>query len=356
MYRALLGARPGERRGAYNLGLALKQQDDFAGAEVELRKAARARSRRCRRRRSRSASCSGRPAGPTRRCSSSATPIARKPDYADAHYMLGTVLKQQGAIDDAIAAVPGGHPVPAALRRSTPEPRPGAEPAGRHGRRRGGARRSGAAEPENGRRAGLDVRGQRRRAEGEGRRRPRRHRAVSARPSASRPTTRRRTISSRSRCGAPARGPRPTRTSPTAHRLAPYLTPPATTSHDVHARIGAGRRVLAVADAVSCSRSASAASASSRPPAARRCAARLLVHEHGTRRPASTRDHRLRRQGDQQVPARDDRLRRRRPRLRRRRLARHLRRQRPDARGLPGRRRRRPATSIATGATARSRT
>jgi Flp pilus assembly protein TadD len=29
--------------------------------------------------------------------------IRRKPDYADAHYMLATVLKQQGAVDEAVA-------------------------------------------------------------------------------------------------------------------------------------------------------------------------------------------------------------------------------------------------------------
>ena len=55
----------------------------------------------------------------------------------------------------------------------------------------------------------------------------------------------------------------------------------------------------------------------------------------------------------EQVPARDHGLRRRDPRLRRRRLARHLPRQRHDARGLPEGQEPRPATSIATGATAR---
>ena len=41
MYRALVALDPANAEAFYNLGLALKQQDDFAAAEVELRRAAR---------------------------------------------------------------------------------------------------------------------------------------------------------------------------------------------------------------------------------------------------------------------------------------------------------------------------
>ena len=65
-------------------------------------------------------------------------------------------------------------------------------------------------------------------------------------------------------------------------------------------------------------------------------AAHLLVHRHRAGGGADG-DHRLRRHRDQQVPARDHGLRRRRARHRRRRLARPLLRQRHGARGLSGR-------------------
>ena len=83
--------------------LALKQQDEFAAAEIELRRAA-----------------SIDPALPeapftlgvvlwqTGRVDEAAeqfrNALARKPDYAEAHYMLGTVLKQQGALSQAVSS------------------------------------------------------------------------------------------------------------------------------------------------------------------------------------------------------------------------------------------------------------
>ena len=127
---------------AYNLGLALKQQDDFAAAEIELRKAM--------------ALDPALPEAPftlgvvlwqtgraTKPLQQFRDAIARKPDYADAHYMIGTVLKQQGALDDAIAQF-RDIAVPAALRRGAPQPRPGAGQQGDPAARGGGARRGRA--------------------------------------------------------------------------------------------------------------------------------------------------------------------------------------------------------------------
>ena len=92
-----------------------------------------------------------------------------------------------------------------------------------------------------------------------------------------------------------------------------------------------------------------AAVRSQRRPAA------IRLHRH--RRPRRPhRAHRLRRRAVEPLPGRDHRLRRRRLRLRRRRLDRHLPGQRLDAGGLSRRARRRPAISIGTGATAPSRT
>ena len=147
-------------------------------------------------------------------------------------YMIGTVLKQQGALAEAIAQFREAIGT-AAVRRSAPEPRPGAESASATRQAAAvGAGRSRSAQPQNGRRAGLDVRRQRRRAEGQGAATIAARSSSSARPSASRPTTRRRTTSSRSRCGTPARGPRrrPTSTRRAASR--PTSSRRTTTSHD----------------------------------------------------------------------------------------------------------------------------
>ena len=95
MYRALIERDPANAEAFYNLGVALKQLDEFADAESHLRKA-----------------CELDPALPeapftlgvvlwqTGRPSDALAEfraaIARKPDYGQAHYMLGTILKQQG--------------------------------------------------------------------------------------------------------------------------------------------------------------------------------------------------------------------------------------------------------------------
>ena len=83
MYRALVALDPANAEAFYNLGLALKQQDDFAAAEIELRHAAAARSGVARGavhagRRPMADRSRGRGLEQFREA------IARKPDYADA--------------------------------------------------------------------------------------------------------------------------------------------------------------------------------------------------------------------------------------------------------------------------------
>ena len=102
-FRDLVARDPSNAEGFYNLGAALKQQDDFAAAEQALRggdppPAGAARGALHARRRAladRSA--------PTRPPTSFRAALARKPSYADAHYMLGTVLRQAGKPDEALA-------------------------------------------------------------------------------------------------------------------------------------------------------------------------------------------------------------------------------------------------------------
>jgi Flp pilus assembly protein TadD len=95
VYTDLIARSPKSAEAHYNLGLALKQKDDFAGAETSLRRAVELD-----------------PALPdppytlgvvlwqTGRLDEAATAFreatARRPGYADAHFMLGTVLQQQG--------------------------------------------------------------------------------------------------------------------------------------------------------------------------------------------------------------------------------------------------------------------
>jgi tetratricopeptide (TPR) repeat protein len=98
----VLAREPANALARYNLGMALKQQDKFAEAEDELRRAIDAD-----------------PALPdasftlgvvlwqTGRPGEAAAAfrdaIRKKDAYPDAHYMLGTVLKQQGEADAAVA-------------------------------------------------------------------------------------------------------------------------------------------------------------------------------------------------------------------------------------------------------------
>ena len=96
--------------------------------------------RSCRRRRSRWASCSGRRDGATRPSACSAKRIARKPDYAEAHYMLGVLLKQLGKLDEAIAQFRTAVDVSAGDGRSAPQP--GARRSSRKAMRPAPARRT----------------------------------------------------------------------------------------------------------------------------------------------------------------------------------------------------------------------
>jgi tetratricopeptide (TPR) repeat protein len=109
VYRELIRRDPRTRWPATTSGLAPE-------AEGRLRRAPRAScarrwcsTRGCPRRRTRSASCSGRRDAPPRRRRPSATAIAARADYAEAHYMLGLVRKQEGdrpgALDAFRAAV-----------------------------------------------------------------------------------------------------------------------------------------------------------------------------------------------------------------------------------------------------------
>jgi Flp pilus assembly protein TadD len=103
VYTELIARSPNSAEAHYNLGLALKQKDDFAGAETSLRRAVELD-----------------PALPdppytlgvvlwqTGRFDEAAQAFreatTRRPGYADAHFMLGTVLQQQGDAPGAEAA------------------------------------------------------------------------------------------------------------------------------------------------------------------------------------------------------------------------------------------------------------
>jgi Flp pilus assembly protein TadD len=102
--RELSRRDPTNAEALYDLGLALKQQDDFDGAAAAFRDAARLDP--------------ALPEAPftlgvvlwqTGRADEAVAAfrdaIARRADYADAHYMLATVLKQQGQNDAALEEV-----------------------------------------------------------------------------------------------------------------------------------------------------------------------------------------------------------------------------------------------------------
>jgi protein O-GlcNAc transferase len=101
VFRALVAVDSTNAAAFYNLGLALKQHDEFAAAETELRRAM-----------SLDRSLPEPPftlgvvlwqtARPEEAIDQFREAIRRKPDYADAHYMLATVLKQRGSFDEAL--------------------------------------------------------------------------------------------------------------------------------------------------------------------------------------------------------------------------------------------------------------
>jgi Flp pilus assembly protein TadD len=102
VFRALVEIAPADAEAFYNLGLALKQQDQFGAAETALGRAAQLDPPL--------------PEAPftlgvvlwqTGRADEAVQQfleaLARKADYGDAHFMLGTILKQQGALAEAAA-------------------------------------------------------------------------------------------------------------------------------------------------------------------------------------------------------------------------------------------------------------
>ena len=99
---SLTHREPANAEAFYDLGLALKQTDRVRGGGDGAQERAAPRIRRCPKRRTRWAWCCGRPGAARRPRRSSATPSPRRPDYAEAHYMLGTVLRQLGDADGAL--------------------------------------------------------------------------------------------------------------------------------------------------------------------------------------------------------------------------------------------------------------
>ena len=162
LYRELTAAHPENAEAFYNLGVALKQKDDFAGAEAALRRAIALDPQ------------SQLPEAPYTlgvtlwqigRAEDAATAfraaLAARTDYAEAHYMLGTVLRQQGGRRRRPGrAARDGAPA-AALRRGAAQHRPDPAPGGRRRGRDGGVRGSRAASQADGRRSGRFLRRQR---------------------------------------------------------------------------------------------------------------------------------------------------------------------------------------------------
>ena len=190
------------------------------------RTTSRAQKRRCARavdlaarwrtRRSRWASCCGRPVGPPRRSTMFRKAIARGPRYAEAHYMLGTVLAA-GRRSTTRRCRSSGEAI--RLRPSSAEAHLslGQTPAAAAAMRAGAAAAFDEADRLNRKKADVQASTF---AVGVGRRelqerRPRRrHRAVRARRARSRPTTSRRTTSSRKAFAAGRRDAARTHTSP----------------------------------------------------------------------------------------------------------------------------------------------
>ena len=150
LYRELTAAHPDNAEAFYNLGVALKQRDDFEGAEAALRRAIALETpgRSCRRRRTRSGSCCGRRRGPRRRRPPSAPPSPPVPRYAEAHYMLGTVLRQLEQAGRGAGRGEGGHPprARATRRRTSASARCCGRRATRRGRRRPSRSRSASTQ------------------------------------------------------------------------------------------------------------------------------------------------------------------------------------------------------------------
>ena len=101
-FRELTTREPTNAEAFYNLGTALKQQDNFADAEQALRQSIRLRTDL-----PESHFTLGVVLWQTRHLEDAAASfreaLAERPAYAEAHYMLGTVLRQLGQTDEAFA-------------------------------------------------------------------------------------------------------------------------------------------------------------------------------------------------------------------------------------------------------------
>ena len=101
--RALVTLSPESALAFYNLGLTLKQKDDFAGAEAALRRAAALDPTL-----EDAPYTLGVVLWQTGRFDEAAEAFreatSRRPGYADAHFMLGTVLQQRGDAEGALSA------------------------------------------------------------------------------------------------------------------------------------------------------------------------------------------------------------------------------------------------------------
>ena len=104
VYRELVRAAPEDAEAFYNLGHGPEAEGRFRGRRWPSCAAPSRSIPRCTTRTTRWAWCSGRPGRPDEAVAAFRDAIARKPDLADAHYMLGTILRQQGRLDDALAA------------------------------------------------------------------------------------------------------------------------------------------------------------------------------------------------------------------------------------------------------------
>ena len=163
--RAARADRAGSRQcgGALQLGVALKQRDDFTGAEVALRRATEL-SQRSRTRRSHSASCCGRLAGPPRRSTAFREAIARRRRTTRRTTCSARCLRQLGDHDGAISEFREAirlQPASAEAHLSLGQL---LQQRGDACRRRGRLHRSEPAESEESRRPGFDVRRRRRAA------------------------------------------------------------------------------------------------------------------------------------------------------------------------------------------------
>ena len=145
--------RARERRGPLQPGHGAEAEGRLRGRAGRAR-AARWRSiPRCTTRTTRWAWCSGRRGSADEAVAAFRTAIARKPDLADAHYMLGTILRQQGEPRRRAGRVPRGDPPAAGVGRGPPEPGPGPAAEGRPRGRRRRVRGSAAPAAQEGRRA-----------------------------------------------------------------------------------------------------------------------------------------------------------------------------------------------------------